>query len=105
MTNSEIFKAAHKLAKTFQGDYRACFALALRIVREEAFEVEEEVFEICRDLSKPTRSATYRQFKYLSSFDNVELNINSSQFIKFIYISDASDAIKAALEGTKVIIN
>lgn len=33
MTNAQIFKAAHSLARTFSGDYRACFALALRIVR------------------------------------------------------------------------
>jgi len=32
MTNAQIFKAAHKLAKTFTGDYRACFSLALRDV-------------------------------------------------------------------------
>ncbi len=32
MTKSEIFKAAHKLAKSFEGDYRACFALALKEV-------------------------------------------------------------------------
>ena len=36
MTNSEIFKAAHERAKTFRGDYRACFVLALRIVRSES---------------------------------------------------------------------
>jgi hypothetical protein len=29
MTRSQIFTAAHKLAKTFTGDYSACFALAL----------------------------------------------------------------------------
>lgn len=29
MTNSELFTAAHKLAKTFEGDYSACFSLAL----------------------------------------------------------------------------
>jgi oligoendopeptidase F len=28
-TKSEIFKAAHKLAKTFIGNYAACFSLAL----------------------------------------------------------------------------
>ena len=32
MTHAQIFTAAHKLAKTFTGDYRACFALALRDV-------------------------------------------------------------------------
>lgn len=32
MTKAEIFKAAHKLAKTFEGNYKACFALALKQV-------------------------------------------------------------------------
>lgn len=31
-TKSEIFKQAHALAKTFEGNYMACFAEALRIV-------------------------------------------------------------------------
>lgn len=35
MTKSEIFTAAHKLAKTFEGDYTARFILALEIVRSE----------------------------------------------------------------------
>lgn len=30
MNKAEIFKAAHKLARTFEGDYRACFALAIK---------------------------------------------------------------------------
>ena len=34
MTKSQIFTAAHQLAKTFEGDYSACFALALREVRQ-----------------------------------------------------------------------
>lgn len=32
MTKSEIFKTAHKLARTFEGDYQARFALALKEV-------------------------------------------------------------------------
>lgn len=32
MTKSNIMKAAHKLAKTFSGDYRACLALAMKEV-------------------------------------------------------------------------
>lgn len=34
MTNSQLFKAAHALAKTYTGNYRACFALALRNLRK-----------------------------------------------------------------------
>jgi len=32
MNKSNIMKAAHKLAKTFSGDYRACLSMALREV-------------------------------------------------------------------------
>ena len=34
-TKSEIFKEAHKLAKTFEGDYMARFILALKIIRRK----------------------------------------------------------------------
>lgn len=30
MTKAEIFKQAHKMAKSFEGNYRACFSLALK---------------------------------------------------------------------------
>lgn len=43
MTKSEIFKAAHKLAKTFEGDYQACFSLALKTVYAN-MESAKEVF-------------------------------------------------------------
>jgi hypothetical protein len=36
MTHAQIFKAAHELAREFSGDYRARFALAIRIVRNQA---------------------------------------------------------------------
>lgn len=37
-TQSQIFKEAHIIAKTFEGDYRACFAEALRISWKNAKE-------------------------------------------------------------------
>ncbi|MBC2303357.1 hypothetical protein [Listeria booriae] len=43
MTKQEIFKAAHKLAKTFEGNYSACFALALRTVYAEAKTSRKEI--------------------------------------------------------------
>lgn len=36
MTKQQIMKQAHKLAATFEGDYSACLALALRIVWAQA---------------------------------------------------------------------
>ena len=35
MTNSQLFKAAHEVARNLSGDYRACFKMALTIVRDE----------------------------------------------------------------------
>ena len=35
MNNSELFTAAHKLAKTFEGDYVACFVLALEEIKNQ----------------------------------------------------------------------
>ncbi|WP_239255453.1 hypothetical protein [Listeria ilorinensis] len=43
MTKKEIFTAAHKLAKEFEGNYSACFALALRTVYAEMKNSEIEV--------------------------------------------------------------
>ena len=37
-TKSQIFKEAHIIAKTFEGDYRACFAEALMISYKNAKE-------------------------------------------------------------------
>ena len=38
MTRSEIFKKAHKLAKSFVGNYAACFSLALKTIYKQAKE-------------------------------------------------------------------
>lgn len=35
MTKQQIFVAAHKLAKTFEGNYSACFSLALKTIYKE----------------------------------------------------------------------
>jgi len=35
MTNAQIFKAAHEIARNLTGDYRACFKMALAIVRDQ----------------------------------------------------------------------
>jgi hypothetical protein len=53
MTNSEKFTAAHKLAKTYEGNYRACFALALKGVNEM---IKESEF----DLEYKTESYNYQ---------------------------------------------
>lgn len=45
MTKSEIFKAAHKMAKTFVGAYVACFALALKSVYKSIKEKAKMITE------------------------------------------------------------
>ena len=54
--------------------------------------------------SKASKGATYKQIDYLRTFDNVEINASSSQIMKRISISDMSDAIDAAKQGIKVVI-
>jgi hypothetical protein len=41
MTRSQIFKAAHEIARSLEGNYRACFAMALDIVRNEAAAIQQ----------------------------------------------------------------
>lgn len=43
MTKRELFKKAHEIARTFTGDYRARFALALKLIREGAGKMEEKL--------------------------------------------------------------
>ncbi len=45
MTNSELFTAAHKLARTYEGDYRACFVLALQTLKTTDMRTIEELTE------------------------------------------------------------
>ena len=55
--------------------------------------------------SKTSYAATYEQYKYLLSFDNVQMNCNVSSFTSRITKSQASEAIGAAKDGQTVIIN
>jgi hypothetical protein len=54
--------------------------------------------------SKAFKGATYKQIQYLKTFDNVEINASSSQIMKRIECSEMSEAIDAAKQGIKVII-
>ena len=56
--------------------------------------------------SKATKPATYKQMKYLLEL-GVDLQDSlsmSSRFTKFVSVSEASEAIEAALAGHMVII-
>lgn len=65
---------------------------------------EEPPFEI-KCGSKQNKPATYEQYKYLLSFENVQMNCNASSFTSRISSSIASEAIDEAKRGRKVIIN
>ena len=58
MTNSELFTAAHKLAKTFEGNYRACFILALQILKENKMETTVEKIERLKNEVKEAKTPT-----------------------------------------------
>jgi hypothetical protein len=74
---------------------------AMAVIAEEPV---EPAFEIeCG--SKQKYPATYDQYQYLLSFDNVEMNCNVSSFTSRISRIDASVAIDEAKSGRKVIIN
>ncbi len=52
MTRSEIFKKAHKLAKSFVGNYLACFSLALKTIYKQAKELFMAVVEVRFSMAK-----------------------------------------------------
>jgi len=69
MTKSEIFKAAHKLAKTFEGNYRACFSLALREVlatsKETKMYITEEAKELISRFQNPNLGNAFKKLETL----------------------------------------
>lgn len=58
MTKANMMKEAHKLAKTFEGDYTACLALALRTLNKE-----EETMEL---------QGTEKQIEYATKIRNTK---------------------------------
>lgn len=59
MTRSEIFKAAHKLAKTFVGSYVACFALALKSVYKS---IKEKVVKTAKQIADALNEQGYKYY-------------------------------------------
>jgi len=113
MTKSEIFKAAHKIAKRIDVPSDLDFAMiytkkyakrlskALKYIYAEIKKAQSGVFELFA-FGKATVNATYKQFNYLASFTNVSLEISASQFMKRIEMIDASEAIERAIAGQQV---
>jgi hypothetical protein len=59
----------------------------------------------CESKLDKRNAATYEQYKYLLSFENVKMNCNVSSFTTRISKCAASDAIDAAKKGEEVEIN
>lgn len=55
MTKSEIFKAAHQVARNLSGDYKACFVMALAIVRDQKQHIQFIKNIILNDTNKVSR--------------------------------------------------
>jgi hypothetical protein len=83
MTKSEIFKAAHKLAKTFEGNYTACFVLALAEVRnnnnnEYTLIGFNEWTEKLNRLNRPIQ-------KIIKLKEKTEKNLSDSDKFQYLY--------------------
>ena len=48
---------------------------------------------------KAVKPATKKQYDYLKTFENVDLDISTSAFLKFVSIGEASEAIETAKSG------
>lgn len=110
LNRAEIFRAAHKTAKATRNQfasYAKALGAALRAEYKAAKSEPEPatpaedviVFEVSGKASTP---ATYKQYNYLAGFENVELDINVSQFTKRFDRYEASEAIDLAKEGNRV---
>ena len=64
-----MFKAAHKLAKTFVGNYRACFVMALAEIRNTPAVVLVETFENISDV-KIWERGTLKRVYFTSNIPN-----------------------------------
>ncbi|MBX0290943.1 hypothetical protein K3G63_10865 [Hymenobacter sp. HSC-4F20] len=106
MNTSAIMTAAHAAARTMNAkwmSYKEKFACQLKrawaAAKAAAVEVVIEV-----GYSAVAFAASYKQFDYLYSFDNVTslAGLNSTQFCKRVSSADASRAITAAKAGQSV---
>lgn len=104
-TRKEIMTEAHRIAKTLEGDYIARMKEALKQAWKWAKKTVKEVIEIISN-GKALKPATYKQYKYLLSFENVEMDFRSaSQFFKYVNVWEASEAIHLAKQGLNVKIS
>lgn len=92
-TKSQIFKEAHELAKTFEGDYLACFVLALEIVRNEGTK-QLSIYELAEKMEgkiweKYGKTRVYVDYGYNTRKMKTTAYIfqnESGEFIPVVYV-------------------
>ena len=109
-TKSEIFKAAHRDAKNYEGSYNACFALALKEkyrwiksvqkAEEKEFFLEENKIKDVKIWDKGDFSRVYFSIK-VSNYSSVSFYMNrfTSEFINVksnkIVTNEISNEVKS----------
>jgi hypothetical protein len=94
MSKSEIFKAAHKMAKSFEGHYSACFALALR----EIYASMKEEKAVCAISGLPFDAKSKRQ-KNHPEVSLLMSNINRDREYNYRIVKNAVIAKKGAFSS------
>ena len=116
MSKSEIFTLAHQICSfkdakkvgnsifrfLINASYKNKFGKALKYIYRELKKLAVSYDFELQAYGKAVFQATYKQFNYLCSFDNVSIEVSASQFQKRIEMIDASEAIQRALSGQKI---
>ena len=92
MKNSELFTAAHKLARTFEGNYSACFLLALQILKNNKMETTVEKIERLKNEVEEAQTPTAEGRQVVAN--NSKELYNTIE--KGLYEKYGEDAIKDA---------
>lgn len=73
MTKANMMREAHKLAKTFEGDYTACLALALRTIHKISVVATEEKENYYNAERKTRRGVYYCQKNNISLDSKIDV--------------------------------
>ena len=116
MSKSQIFSLAHQICAfrdakkvgnnifrfSLNSSYKNKFSKALKYIYKQLKKLAVSYDFELQAYGKAVFQATYKQFSYLCSFDNVTVEVSASQFQKRIEIIDASEAIQRALNGEQI---
>ena len=116
MSKSQIFSLAHQICAfrdakkvgntifrfSLNSSYKNKFSKALKYIYKQLKKLAVSYDFELQAYGKAVFQATYKQFSYLCSFDNVTVEISASQFQKRIEMIDASETIQRALNGEQI---